>query len=73
MPRDLPSPEPVQRACVRSAVLDLIAQGARPEDSDFRAMLREIVAGGRSRADDLWDKYRGAPDRRARIYDRYAE
>lgn len=73
MPRDLASSEPVQRVSVRSAVLDLIAQGARPEDSRFRAMLRDIVEGGRTRADDLWDKYRGASDRRSRIYDRYAE
>ena len=72
MPRDLAS-EPMQRVSVRTAVLDLLAQGARPEDSRFRAMLRAIVEGGRTRTDDLWDKYRGASDRRARIYGRYAE
>jgi hypothetical protein len=61
MPRDMPFSEPAQRTPIRSAVLDLIAQagGPRPDEPEFILELRDIVAS-RSRADELWDKYRGA-------------
>ena len=75
MPRDVFVPEPSQPTPVRSAVLDLISRagGARPEEADFLAELRRIVASGRSRSDELWAKYRGAGDERARIYARYPD
>jgi hypothetical protein len=67
MPRDLPFHEFPQRTPIRSAVLDLIAQagGARPEEPDFFEELCDIVASGRTRADELWEKYRGGAGRRA--------
>jgi hypothetical protein len=60
MPRDMPFNEPSRRMPMRSAVLDLIAQagGPRPDEPGFILELRDIVAN-RSRADELWDKYRG--------------
>ena len=71
MPRDMPF-EPAHRTPLRSAVLDLIADagGARPEEPDYLAELREIIAS-RSHADELWDMYRGG-DRRARGFRRLA-
>ena len=74
MPRDL-DPERAQRTSVRTAILDLIARtgGPRPDEPDYIAELRAVVADGRDPAADLWAAYRGRADRRAQAFGRYCD
>ena len=73
MPRDMPFADFPPRTPIRSAVLDLIAQagGARPDEPEYLMELRDIVENGRTRAEELWEKYRGGAGLRARAYRRF--
>jgi hypothetical protein len=65
---------------LRAAVLDLVARAeadggtAQADEAQFRAALRQAVLRGRSRADELWELYRGgAPDAHGRLFARFAD
>ena len=75
MPHAL-SPSQPQRISMRAAVLDLLAhaESGETDEAQFLAALRQAVEGGRSRAIDLWESYRGGTcDARARLFARYAD
>lgn len=78
MDRDPNTPTDAPRSSIRSAVLELmagrVAGSPLQDEAAFRAALREIVAGGRDRAAELWQLYRGDwPDPRARVYARFGD
>jgi gamma-glutamylcysteine synthetase len=77
MPRDYQTSERARPMPIRAAVIELMSQAAADGELDeaaYLAALRAIVARGRSRADDLWDKYHSGPsDRRARVFARYGD
>lgn len=68
---------PFRHPPARAAVLDLAAarnaaDRVGPEEAEFIAALRRVLA--RTPAEDLWDKWRNSrPDRRARIFARFAD
>ena len=60
------------RPSLREAVLDLMADAGASDERQFRAALREVVAGAWSPAEDLWHKYRrDRVDIRDGIFARY--
>jgi hypothetical protein len=78
MPHDC-SPQPeATRYSIRTAVLELmagrVAGSPLQDEAAFHAALNEVVAGGRDRAAELWQLYRGGlPDARARVYARFGD
>lgn len=70
-------PHEPKRGSMRAAVLEFAARAANAPETDeaqFIATLRQIVAQGRSRADDLWEAYHGTrSDARSRLFARFAE
>jgi hypothetical protein len=59
---------------MRLAVLELAARDAAASEAEFLAALRRVVAGGRDRAAELWEAYRGGrPDPWAPIFARHAD
>jgi hypothetical protein len=74
MPRDPQDASPEHRTSIRFAVLELAATRTGTDEAEFLSALRRIVGHGRSRAEELWDSYRGGgTDARARLFARYAE
>jgi hypothetical protein len=60
------------KSSLREAVLDLMADAGAGDERQFRAALREVVAGAWSPAEDLWHKYRrDRVDIRDGIFARY--